>query len=73
MFLRQFTNKFLVPATSTLSKNLCRNINGILGTYESELIDKWKQKFAEENVPEIDTSVEQILQHIIEKDKASFA
>lgn len=75
MFLRQFQNKVkLNEPTTTLSliKNLfVRNISGTYGKYESELIEKWKRKFEEEKVPEIETSLEQILEHVIDKEKVS--
>lgn len=38
---------------------------------QSELIDKWKTKFEEEKVPEVESSLENILGHVLDKDKVS--
>lgn len=75
MFLRQFQSKVRLNEPSiTFSsiKNLIvRNISGTYGDYESELIEKWKRKFEEEKVPEVETSLEQILEHVVDKEKVT--
>lgn len=73
MFLRQFQSKVRLgePSTTLASiKNIfVRNLSGSYGTFESELIEKWKRKFEEEKVPEVETSLEHILEHVIDKEK----
>lgn len=77
MFLRQFQNKVRLnePSSSaafqSIKNILLRNISGTYGTYESELIEKWKRKLEEEKVPEIEISIEQILQHVLDKELVS--
>lgn len=70
MFLQKFSKR-LLTAASFLNVNTVRTLNYALGRSESELIEKWKQKFADENISEIDTSIRHILEHVIEKDKVT--
>lgn len=69
MFLRQINTKLRAVCVQSVQNYLSRNISGTLGSYESDLIAKWKQKLEEEKVPEIETSLEHILDHILEKEK----
>lgn len=70
MFLQKLSRR-LLSATSVVNVNTLRTLNFALGRSETELIDKWKQKFAEENISEIDTSIKHILEHVIEKEKVN--
>lgn len=69
MFLRQINTKLRAACVQSMQSVLSRSIGGTLGSYESELIEKWKQKLENEKVPEIETSLEHILDHILEKEK----
>lgn len=69
MFLRQINTKLRTVCVQSLQNSLLRNVSGTVGSYESELIEKWKQKLEDEKVPEIETSLEHILDHILEKEK----
>lgn len=70
MFLRQINTKLRAVCVQSMQNYyLTRNISGTLGTYESELIEKWKQKLENEKVPEIENSLEHILDHVLEKEK----
>lgn len=71
MMLKLF-NSFLLKERPlfnnvTIKPLLLRNISMAYG--ESELIDKWKLKFEEENVPEVDASLENILDHVLDREK----
>lgn len=53
-------------------KCITKNFNrlrscGVLGSYENEVIEKWKKKFKYENISEIETSIKLILDHIVDK------
>lgn len=37
----------------------------VLGNSENEVVEKWKQKFANENISEIESSIKHILDHVI--------
>lgn len=69
MFLRQINTQLRAVCIQSMQNILSRNISGTLGSFESELIEKWKQKLESEKVPEIETSLEHILDHILEKEK----
>lgn len=69
MFLRQINTKLRAVCVQSVQNYLSRNISGSLGSYESELVEKWKQKLENEKVPEIETSLGHILDHILETDK----
>lgn len=69
MFLRQINAKLRAVCVQSMQNALTRNISGTLDACESELIDKWKQKFESANIPEIDVSLEHILDHVLHKDK----
>lgn len=69
MFLRQINVKLRAVYAQSVQNYLSRNISGTLGSFESELIEKWKQKMENEKVPEIEASLEHILDHILEKEK----
>lgn len=71
MFLQKLSKRLLSATTSVVNTHFLRTLNYALGRSETELIDKWKQKFAEENITEIDTSIQHILEHVIEKEKVS--
>lgn len=53
-----------VSLKSLLARNLTTVAFG-----QSDLIDKWKSRFEEEKVPEVDASLENILEHVLDKDK----
>lgn len=53
----------------TMKSFLGRNTYATVAYGQSELIDKWKSRFEEENVPEVDASLENILEHVLDKDK----
>lgn len=73
MFLKMFN--ILVARESSLLNNvtlkplLGRNAYATVAYGQSELIDKWKSRFEEEKVPEVDASLENILEHVLDKDK----
>lgn len=63
MFLHRISRRLL--ASNTLNTQRCLNI--ALGRSDTEIIDKWKQKFASENISEVESSIKHILDHVIEK------
>lgn len=69
MFLRQINTKLRAVGVQSVQNYLTRHVSGTLGKFESELLEKWKQKLEDEKVPEIETSLEHILDHILEKEK----
>lgn len=70
MFLQRLSNRLLSTSTvPVLNIQSLRALNVLLGKTETELVDKWKQKFAHENISEIETSIKHILDHVIGKDK----
>lgn len=69
MFLRQINTKLRTVCVASVQNYLSRNVSGSLGSYESDLVEKWKQKLESEKVPEIETSLGHILDHILETDK----
>lgn len=65
MFLQKLR---LLTANALLHSNPLRCLNtASLGASETEIIDKWKQKFASENISEIESSIKLILNHVIEQ------
>lgn len=66
MFLQRFSTRLLL-ATNVVNKSTFRSLNYALGKPETEIIDKWKRKFADGNISEIDSSIRHILDHVIEK------
>lgn len=69
---RKLFNALLVRETAlfhnrTLKPIIARNMTLAFG--QSELIDKWKTRFEEEKVPEVEASLENILGHVLDKDK----
>lgn len=69
MFLRQINTKLRAVCVQSVQNYCSRVLSGKLGSYESELIEKWRRKLEDEKVPEIDVSLEHILDHILDKDK----
>lgn len=70
--LLKILNSFLLKETTlfnnvTVKPILLRNLSMAYG--ECELIDKWKSKFEEEKVPEVDASLENILDHVLDNEK----
>lgn len=73
MFLRRICSHLVSKAYAfNCNRPMCHKVTGILGTYESDLLDKWKEKFTDLNVPEIDLSLEYILMHVLDKEKVSW-
>lgn len=70
MFLQKFSTRLLL-ATNVINKSTLRTLNYAIGKPETEIIDKWKRKFADENISEIDSSIRHILDHIIERSQVS--
>lgn len=73
MFLQKVSRQ-LLTANTVLNVNTlrCLNIANIaLGKNETEIIEKWKQKFAKENIDEIESSIKHILDHVINKKEVS--
>ena len=68
MFLHRVSRQLLIANNVFSVKNL-RCLNIALGRSETELIDKWKQKFQSENVSEIENSIRYILEHIVERNE----
>lgn len=68
MFLQKLSNR-LLSTIPVVSVNALRTLNIVFGKSENELIEKWKQKFAEENISEVDVSIKHILDHVVQKDK----
>lgn len=70
MFLRNICGRLLKSAISFRSERVFgHRVQGILGTYESDELQKWKEKFEELKIPEADISLEYILAHILDKKK----
>lgn len=57
---------FLKKLTERLCVNQLQN-NNFLRNYSAEpnIFDKWKVRFAEENISEIDSSIRNILGHVL--------
>lgn len=70
MFLQKFSARLLL-ATNVIKKRTLCTLNYALGKPETEIIDKWKRKFVDENISEIDSSIRHILDHVIEKSQVS--
>lgn len=70
MFLQKLSNHLLV-AKSAININSLRALSIAFGRTESELIDKWKQKLADENITEVEQSIKHILDHVVGKDKVA--
>lgn len=70
MFLKRVCNHIL-STVSTVNVNTLRALNISLGKSETELVDKWKQRFADEKITEIDPSIRNILEHVIRKNKVN--
>ncbi|XP_055308117.1 MTRF1L release factor glutamine methyltransferase [Sitodiplosis mosellana] len=66
MFLHRVSRQ-LLTANTVFSVKTLRCLNIAFGRFETEIIDKWKQKFASENVSEIENSIKYILEHVIEQ------
>lgn len=64
MFLHRVSRQLLTSSVFGVKTLRCLNI--AFGSSESEIIDKWKQKFASENVSEIENSIKLIIRHVIE-------
>lgn len=45
--------------------------SAVLGSCENEVVEKWKQKFANENISEIESSIKHILDHIIGRNEVN--
>lgn len=67
MFLKKVCNH-LLSTVSTVNVNTFRALNFALGKSDTELINKWKQRFADEKIPEIEPSIRNILEHVIRKE-----
>lgn len=63
MFLRKL--RLLTANNAFFNASSSRCLNIALGTSETEIIDKWKKKFASENISEIDISIKHILNHVV--------
>lgn len=63
MFLQKVSRRLITHAVPF------RCLKIVSGKTETEIIDRWKQKFANENVSEIETSIKHILHHVIVKTK----
>lgn len=70
MFLHSVSRR-LLTANTVLKVNTLRCINIAFGSSETEIIDKWKQKFASENISEIESSIKHILGHVIGQKKVA--
>lgn len=57
---------FLLKVNKSLFRGNCqvRYLNLALGKSETEIIEKWKRKFASENISEIEESIKHILDHV---------
>lgn len=68
MFLRKmFCCKRLLKTSVILNFNrLASSKNIALGSSENEIIEKWKKKFANENISEIESSIKHIMDHVTE-------
>lgn len=56
----------LITGNAVMHLNSLRSLNiAALGTCETEIIEKWKQKFASENISEPDESIKHILKYVI--------
>lgn len=71
MFLQRATSR-LIMTNTVLNVNKLRSLDIALGKSETELIDKWKLKFANEKISEIDTSLKHILHHVIQQKVNNF-
>lgn len=71
MFLKRVCNHILSTVT-TVNANTVRALNIALGKSETELVNKWKQRFADENISEIEPSIRHILEHVIRKEKVKY-
>lgn len=71
MFLKTFNSLFLRESSLlnglSLKPLVFRHMT--MSFSQSELIDKWKTKFEEEKVPEIESSLENILERVLDKEK----
>lgn len=75
MFLRQVKNVIFGEGSAaarthitTVSRLLfSRNASGSIN-----LLEKWKTKFQEENVPEVESSIKNILAHVLKIKKVIF-
>lgn len=63
MFVSQLSLR-LFRANFNVALNTVRCFNFALGKTESELIEKWKRKFASEQISEVDESIKHILNHV---------
>lgn len=70
MFLHRLSRQLLI-ANNVFSVKSLRCLNIAFGRSETELIDKWKHKFASENVSEIENSIRYILEHIVEQNEVN--
>lgn len=60
-----FCYKRLLKTSVMLNSVSCKKI--ALGSSETEIFERWKKKFANENISEIDSSLRHILNHVTGK------
>lgn len=70
MFLQKLSKR-LFTFNAILNASTLRCLNVALGSAESEIIDKWKRKFANEKISEIESSIKHILDHVLEQKKVT--
>lgn len=70
MFLSKLSHRLVTSvATPVFRVSGQRFISGHLKKIKSNLIDEWKQKLIDLNVPEIEASMEYIVEHVVGRDK----
>lgn len=62
---KMFCSKRLLIKSVIKSINRLKSQGIVLGSSANEVVAKWKQKFANENISEIDSSIKHILDHVI--------
>lgn len=62
-----FLQKVRILAGKAAFQTNMRCLNIALGPSDSEFVEKWKKKFANENISEIESSIKHILNHVIEQ------
>lgn len=68
MFLQSVNRLFSAKTLFSVKTLRCSNI----AFGRSELIDKWMQKFASENISEPERSIRHILEHIVGQNQVEF-
>lgn len=71
MFLKRLCNHVL-STVPTVNVNAVRALNFTLGKSDTELVNKWKQRFADEKISEIEPSIRHLLEHVIKKEKVKY-